>query len=150
MNLLLSVLLGFLVLTCSSAATRVPQHRQGIQGKVVLRTGNHMPGPGKRLPPPTQAAIREIQVYPLTNLSQVTANGSFYTHIQTKQVAKVVSGPDGRFRLFLPPGKYSLLSKEAEGLFANRFDGQNNIFPVEVKAGQLTEVEFIIDYNASY
>lgn len=150
MNLLLSVLLGFLVLTCSSTATRGPQHQQGIQGKVVLRTGDHMPGPGKRLPPPSQAAIREIQVYPLTNLSQVTTKGTFYTQIQTKLVAKVVSGPDGSFRLLLPPGKYSLLSKEAGGLFANRFDGENNIFPVEVKTGQLTPVEFIIDYNASY
>lgn len=150
MHLLLSVLMGFMVLTCSTAASRVPQIRQGIQGIVVLRTGNHMPGPGKRLPPPSQPAVREIQVYPLTNLSQVTTNGSFYTHIQTKPVAKVVSRPDGTFRLSLPPGRYSLLAKETGGLFANRLDGENNIFPVEVMAGQLTQVEFIIDYNASY
>jgi hypothetical protein len=153
MNMLLSVLFGFLLLACSPLQGRLPQSgtiRQGIAGKVVVRTGNHMPGPGKIIPPPASPAAREILVYPLTNSFQVQTSGSFYTQIQTKLVAKIVSRPDGTVRLFLPPGKYSLFSQEKEGLFANRLDGENNIFPVEVKAGQLTAVEFIIDYHASY
>lgn len=144
MNLLLSVLLGFLVLT----GTRLPPHPQGIQEKAVRRTGNHMPG--KQIPPSSQPSVRQIHVYPPTLLSQVTANGSFYTQIQTKLVAKVVSGRGGTFRLALPPGRSTLLAKETDGLFASRLGGENNIFAVEVKAGRLTQEEFIMDYNASY
>jgi hypothetical protein len=148
MKMLLWVLSGLLWGACVPAAGQALT--QGIQGTVLLRTGNHMPGPGKSVPPAQAPAIREIRVYFLTHVSQVKTIGSFYSQIQTKLVAKVVSGRDGTFRLFLPPGKYSLLSQETQGLFANRRDGENNIFPVEVKAGQVTPVEFIIDYNASY
>jgi hypothetical protein len=152
MKVLLSLLFGCLLLTGSSQQPGLPQKalRQGIQGTVVLRTGNHMPGPGKRFSPPQHPVAREILVYPLTNLSRVKTQGPFFIPLSSKPVARVRSGQDGSFRLFLPPGKYSLLSKEAEGLFANRFDGDNNIFPVEVKPGQVTPVEFIIDYKASY
>ncbi|MGV3641953.1 MAG: carboxypeptidase regulatory-like domain-containing protein [Adhaeribacter sp.] len=145
---LLCLLLAVLLPACQ-AASQVPQARQGIQGRVLLRSGNHMPGPGRSLPP-DQPASREIHVYALTHVSQVRAAGSFYSQIQTKQVAKFVSGPDGAFRLALPPGKYSLFVREAAGLFANRFDGEGHLFPVEVLPGQLTPVEIVIDYNASY
>jgi hypothetical protein len=152
MKLLLSLLMSLLLLAPKGPQEEPPQQvlRQGIQGSVLLRTGNHMPGPGKSFSPPRNPVAREIQVYPLTNLSQVKTRGSFFIQLPTKPVASVKSGQDGTFRLFLPPGKYSLLSKEAQGLFANRFDGENNIFPVEVKPGQVTPVEFIIDYKASY
>lgn len=153
MNLLRSVPLALLLLAGCSPVQLVAQEnalRQGIQGRVVVLTGNHMPGPGKKRPPAAAGAIREIAVYPLTHLSQVKITGPFYAGIQTKQVAKVVSGPDGTFRVLLKPGTYSLFSQEPGGLFANRLDGTGYIFPVEVKAGQLTPVEFVIDYNASY
>jgi len=137
------------LLPACQASSRPGQALQGIQGRVLLRSGNHLPGPGRSLPA-DQPVSREIHVYALTHLSQVKAAGSFYSQIQTKQVAKVVSAPDGTFRLALPPGKYSVFVQEAPGLFANRFDGQGHIFPVEVKPGQAAALEIIIDYNASY
>lgn len=146
---LVFLLFGLLLLACQAPPAREAQVRQGLQGRVLLRSGNHMPGPG-RLMPPDQPVSREIRVYALTHVSQVTAAGSFYSQIQTKQVTKIVSGPDGAFRLPLPPGKYSLFVQEAPGLFANRFDGEGHICPVEVKPGQVTPVEIVIDYNASY
>ena len=146
---LVFLLFGLLLLACQAAPARLTQSRQGLQGRVLLRSGNHMPGPGRTMPS-DQPVSREIQVYALTHVSQLTPSGSFYSQIQTKQVAKIVSGPDGTFRLLLPPGKYSLFVQEAQGLFANRFDGEGHVFPVEVKPGQMAPVEIIIDYNASY
>ena len=39
---------------------------------------------------------------------------------------------------------------EGGGLYANLFDGENNIYPVEVQEDQVTHIEFLINYEASY
>lgn len=94
---------------------------------------------------------RTLYVYELTNGAQArTIDGVFHTNIQTNLVTQVVTDANGNFAVSLKPGKYSLFSKEEKGLYANLFDGENNIFPVEVKEGQVTDVEFLINYQASY
>ena len=128
--------------------------KQGILGTVVVREGNLMPAPSRNGKPQSaqrgKPSNRELLIYELTNLSQVKVNGTFYSEVQTKPVAKVTAGADGIFQVFLKPGRYSVFSQEPQGLFANRFDGDGNIFPVEVVEDRLTLVEFVIDYNASY
>jgi len=128
--------------------------KQGILGTVVVREGNLMPAPSRAGKPKAnnkgKTQRRELLIYELTNLSQVKANGTFYTEVQTKPVAKAIAGEDGIFQVFLKPGLYSLFSQEPQGLYANQFDGDGNIFPVEVVADRLTLVEFVISYNASY
>ena len=115
-----------------------------------MREGNFMPGPNRPSPTKEQFAVREIMVYELTNTSQVKMQNGLYQDITTKQIAKVTSAPDGSFEIALKPGKYSLFSKEPAGLFANLLDGDGNIFPVEVQTNQVTPIDFIIDYKASY
>ena len=79
-----------------------------------------------------------------------TTDGVFHTNIQTNLVTKVETDADGNFAVSLEPGVYSLFTKEEKGLYANLFDGENNIYPVEVQEGQVSHIEFLINYEASY
>lgn len=138
----------------ASAAAQAQEQQapieQGIAGKVIWKSGNQMPSPDA--PPSKGRGVeRTVYVYELTNGSQAkTIDGVFHTNIQTNLVTQVDTDADGNFAVSLKPGRYSLFTKEEKGLYANLFDGQNNIFPVEVQEGQVTDVEFLINYNASY
>jgi len=124
---------------------------QGITGKVLWVSGNQMPSPDAPQSSGKRGIQRTIYVYELTNASQATTtDGVFHTNIQTKLVTQVETDANGNFAVSLPPGKYSLFTKEEKGLYANLFDGEMNIFPVEVQRGQVTNVEFLINYKASY
>ncbi|WP_255481033.1 carboxypeptidase-like regulatory domain-containing protein [Pontibacter sp. Tf4] len=125
--------------------------KQGITGRILWQAGNQMPSPDA---PPTdnkRGVERTVYIYELTNANQVTTqDGVFHTNIQTNLVAQVVTDANGNFSVALEPGKYSLFTKEEKGLYANLFDGEMNIFPVEVKKGEVTTIEFLINYQASY
>ncbi|MFD2513119.1 carboxypeptidase-like regulatory domain-containing protein [Pontibacter locisalis] len=123
---------------------------QGIKGQVLWQAGNQMPSPDA--PPSKGRGVqRTLYIYELTNSNQTkTTDGVFHTNIQTNLVTQVVTDANGNFAVSLKPGKYSLFSKEEKGLFANLLDGEMNIYPVEVKKGQVTNVEFLINYQASY
>ncbi|TPE45377.1 carboxypeptidase-like regulatory domain-containing protein [Pontibacter mangrovi] len=123
---------------------------QGIRGQVLWVSGNQMPSPDA--PPSKGRGVqRTLYIYELTNASQAkTTDGVFHTNIQTNLVTQVVTDANGNFAVSLKPGRYSLFSKEEKGLFASIFDGEMNINPVEVEEGQVTSVEFLINYKASY
>jgi hypothetical protein len=123
---------------------------QGIKGKVIFRQGNFMPSPDAPQQGSGRGVKRELYIHELTNMGQVQGEPPFYQQIQTKLVKKVVSDENGNFAVELKPGKYSLFVKEKDGYYANLFDGQTNIYPVEVQENQVTPVEFVIDYNATY
>ena len=155
----MKILLFFLICLLLAAVTAGAQTlddaiKQGILGTVVVREGNFMSAPDRAGKPKAnkkgKTTNRELLIYELTNLSQVKTNGAFYSQVQTKPIAKVTADADGLFQVFLKPGRYSVFSQEPQGLYANQFDGNGNIFPVEVVADRLTLVEFVIDYNASY
>jgi hypothetical protein len=123
---------------------------QGICGSIVWKEGNLMPSPDKPTPQGTPV-IRELFVYQLTNQAQVTmVEDVFYKDIKTKLIKTIKSDKNGKFCMNLPTGTYSIFSKEDKGLFANGFDGEMNIFPVEVKAKQQTKIIFEINYKAVY
>ena len=136
--------------TDSQAQNQQAPIEQGIKGQVLWQAGNQMPSPDA--PPSKGKGVeRTLYIYELTNSSQAkTTDGVFHTNIQTNLVTKVVTDANGNFAVSLKPGKYSLFSKEEKGLFASIFDGQMNINPVEVQKGQVTNVEFLINYQASY
>lgn len=123
---------------------------QGIAGQVLWVSGNQMPSPDA--PPSKGRGVqRTLYIYELTNASQAnTTDGVFHTNIQTNLVTQVVTDANGNFAVSLKPGRYSLFSKEEKGLFASLYDGEMNINPVEVQEGQVTQVEFLINYQASY
>ena len=110
-----------------------------------------MPSPDK--PPSKPRGMQtELYIYALTNMSQVTrvGNTAFYSQVNTPLIATVKTDADGAFTVKLPPGSYSLFVKKDGNYYANLFDGENNIYPVEVVNGQMTAVEFKADYDAVY
>ncbi|QCR24261.1 carboxypeptidase-like regulatory domain-containing protein [Pontibacter sp. SGAir0037] len=125
--------------------------KQGIAGKVLWEAGNRMPSPDAPASSGKRGVQRTVYIYELTKSSQATSpDGIFYTSIQTNLVTQVVTDANGNFTVSLKPGRYSLFTKEEQGLYANLFDGENNIFPVEVKEEKITAVEFLINYKAIY
>ena len=128
-----------------------PNKNQGIEGYVVRISGNQMPSPDRK--PSTPKGIKTtLYIFSLTNLNQVTKQGqsSFYSSIQTKLVRKIQTDSNGHFKVALPVGHYSLFVKKDTLFYANWFDADNNIAPVEVTAQKMTKVEFKFDYDASY
>jgi hypothetical protein len=90
-------------------------------------------------------------VYQLTNQNQTDATAMpFFSKITTKLIAKVKTGKDGKFKIKLPTGYYSLFAKEDKGLYANRFDDAMAIFAVQVTRRQWSNITFLIDYQAAY
>ncbi len=136
----------FLLLLSSFAAL---SQKQGLRGQVFWVSGNQMPGPEAILSP-NQGATREICIYELTSIKDVTQVGPFFRDVKTKMVATIQSKPDGTFKIKLPPGAYSVFTKERNGLYANLFDEKNNINPVMVKNGQYAWRTITIDYDAAY
>lgn len=123
--------------------------KQGIEGQLSWVSGNQMPGPDKK-PTALVGVEREVYIYPAITLSDVQSEGGFIGKVNKPLVRKVKSDDKGRFTVSLKPGTYSILIKESQGLFANRFDGQNQINPVIVKPGARTSVIIVIDYEAAY
>lgn len=148
-NISLIAVIGSCASLAHSHSNDVPQ--QGIEGYVYLVSGNQMPSPDAK-PVPLKGTSTFLYIYQLTNLSQVQRQGqsAFYYSIQTKFMAKVETGPNGYFKVNLPPGRYSLFVKKGDLFFANWFDKDNNIAPVEVLPAKFSKVEFRIDYDAAY
>lgn len=123
--------------------------KQGIYGTVLLKQGNQMPAPGRKLSP-GQPVIREIAVYQLTNVSDVKNDNGIFSAIKTASVAKTRSNAKGYFELALPVGQYSVFVVEKEGLYANYFNGKGSISPVEVLKDSLTQKDIYISNKAIF
>lgn len=125
--------------------------KQGIKGKVVWVSGNQMPSPDA--PPPAPKPMKTIlYIYELTNRSQVksTDGGPFYSSISTRLIKEVRSDAEGRFKVKLPAGSYSIFTRKGDLFYANTFDQHNNIAPVTVEVGSFATVEVRVDYDAAY
>jgi hypothetical protein len=125
--------------------------QQGLQGKVVFKSGNLMPSPDAPAEDGGSAVEREVYIYELTQRSQTASEeNQFFSNIQTQLVKKVRSDATGCFQAYLEPGRYSVFVMEKGRLYANMFDGQGNIFPVEVNKAEVTDIVFEITYEATF
>ena len=123
---------------------------RGIRGQVRWFEGDLMPGIGKE-PVEGIPVKREIYFYRATRISQTEMHdGVFYQDIRTKRIKKISTDKNGNFTVRLDPGRYSVFTKEPQGLFANRFSGDGFINPVEVREGEVSEIVIRIDYQAAY
>lgn len=153
------LLIGLILVMPNLASAQRNQHRkvtkpavfQGICGTVVMKRGNYMPSPD-RPAPKGQPAEREVLIFPLLNMSQVEAgdNGFINSVGEAKLIKTVKSGKDGKFCVSLPVGQYSVLVREPKGLYANLFDTQNNIFPVNVQKNRRSDVRVEISHQAVF
>lgn len=123
--------------------------KQGIRGQVFFIDGNQLPDPSKASNP--GAGIRrEIEVYEPTYLADVQEVNGYFTSLTTKMIMTAASDRTGAFKIYLPPGNYSVFVKEPGGLYANLFDQQNQINPVVVKARKFTWVTITVDSEANH
>lgn len=122
-----------------------------ICGNVYLLKGNQMPDPDRPASKGT-TVIREILIYTLTKMADTEGDGAtFFSKINTKLVKKVKSDKKGRFCVNLPVGKYSVfVSDPGYGLFANNFDGEMNIAPIEIVKGKNKDIELQINHSAAF
>ncbi|WP_448701052.1 hypothetical protein ACFGVR_03065 [Mucilaginibacter sp. AW1-3] len=142
-------LLFMTLLTCCIVANAAGQVKQGINGRVYLKTGNAMPSPDRKITQGTPVS-RTVLVYALTRRIDANANGTLFSDIKTKLIAKTKSDTTGRYAIALPTGSYSVFVETDAGLFANLFDDQGNINKVEVKKDSISKRDIVINNLAVY
>jgi hypothetical protein len=151
---LLRLLLFLTLFGCFGCFSKLKEQKtaaQGVRGRVTWAAGNQMPGKNKITTGEESKPVgRTLHFYELIHNGHVSHQEGFYSIHQFKRVATVTANSDGTFEVAMLPGKYSLFSQEERGLWANLTDGNGFVNPVEVKPGQWTEIDFLIDYEAYY
>lgn len=122
----------------------------GIRGTVVFLEGDFMPGPGPKSGK-ERPVCRKIFIHQAARFDQVKADGEggFFSRINTPLVAQTQSGKDGKFKVAVAPGTYTMVVEEEGRFYANGSDG-TYVKPVVVKPGKFTEVRFNIDYKSTW
>jgi len=141
-------LLSCVIILVSCAPKPRPTIEEGIVGKILWVSGNQMPSPNSS-PPAPKPVQREVFIYQLTTLNDVTGQAPMYNSIHTKLVKNVLTDENGHFTVYLPVGDYSIFTKEEGGYFAARFDN-NSISPISVQQGSMTSITIEINYAAAY
>jgi hypothetical protein len=125
--------------------------KQGISGFVYRISGNQMPSPNR--PPAKPYGLQTtLFIYEVTNIKDVIRKGSssFYYSINKKLISTLHSDSTGHFLIKLPVGVYSVFTKVNHLYYANSFDEINNIAPVKVEKGKISEIIIKIDAGAFY
>lgn len=124
---------------------------QGLKGLIFEVSGNQMPSPGKGVPI-RKGVQREFGIFKLSNLNQAVKgkDDCFFKNPGTSLVKRARSDKNGCFVLSLPPGKYSVFVREKGQWYANSFNGDGEICPVEVFPDSLSQLDFRINHGAWY
>ena len=138
-----------LILILLAQSYSADAQKQGIKGQVFWLSGNQMPGPGKAVSP-HHGIVREVFIYNATTQKDTPSQDGFFSEVNSVFITKVTSGPDGSFKVKLPPGRYSVFVKEEKGLFANLFDGDGCINCVNVRPKKYSWITVTVDYDAAY
>lgn len=93
---------------------------------------------------------RDIYIFELANVEDTKRDGIYFEEIGKKLVAIQKTNKKGVFKIKLPIGRYSIITKEPQGFFSSEFDKDNNLHPIVVKAGEKTFTTILINYNAYY
>ncbi len=148
----------YMIIALMAMSCRAGLYNQtgSISGKVVWLEGNLMPSIDDDNYAQRAAGVpvqRMLYIYEATKPDQamrLEGDASFYTTIHKRLVKKVRTDKGGTFEVRLPPGKYSIFVMENEAFFANVFDGEGHINPVQVEPGEETTVFIKINYKAFY
>lgn len=108
-----------------------------------------MSGPSKTIAPPL-GVTREISIYRATYLKDAQQDDQFFSELTTELVTKLWSKEDGTFKVKLPPGEYSVFTRESKGLYAGVIDKNGCINCVIVKPKKYSWVAITIDYDVPY
>ncbi|MEQ8417578.1 MAG: carboxypeptidase regulatory-like domain-containing protein [Imperialibacter sp.] len=150
MKPLLIIGLLLVAVSCKSSLSTTSD-KQGVTGAVYWMEGDFMPRIGEKPGGSRQPIVREILFYRPFNTTDLGGeHGPIYRSLPGEPIARVSSDENGSFSISLPLGTYSVFTREPDGFFANRFDGNGIINPVEVKAGAFSEIVIEINYEAVF
>lgn len=126
---------------------------QGIRGRVRWIEGNQMPmvsenGNPKVIRP--QGVARNLLIFPLIHSNEVILNEGLIILKGQIPLDSIWSNRNGKFKVRLAEGKYSLLTQEENGLFSNFSDGQGFLSPVLVSKKKWEIFDILINYKATY
>ena len=147
---LLFIILAAIAFSCKTAKVET----QGIQGQVFWLEGNQMPQiveEGQVSSRPEKKGVkRTLRIHELTHINQARLGDALFGDIETPLVAEVETDESGNFSVELPIGRYSIFTIEENGYFANIVDLDSYINPFEVKEGEWTQANILINYKAAY
>lgn len=127
---------------------------EGLFGRVIWVEGNRMPMITEEGQPVENGGgvgvKRTIYIFKAISAAAVEQQEGFFKLNLSDAVAVIETDPNGRFFVALPPGKYSILSKEERGLWAGIFDAENHLNPIRVEKGNIAEMTLEINYMAFY
>ena len=127
------------------------QKTVGVSGVVWRVTGNQMPSPD--MPMPSYGGFA-TQVYFFSPTAQRDARragtGGFYANIPSMLVARASTDAQGRFRVRLAPGRYSVFIGRDSLFYANILDGDGILNPVVIGREAKRNIELKADWDARY
>jgi hypothetical protein len=129
--------------------------RQGIKGRVLRLSGNHMPRirePGIREPGRSQQQAIQTEVWVFTG--RVLGHGTHWAISEARRtpnlLGKVATNAQGEFSVALAPGEYTLLAQYGSNLYLNAFQGDGSYASWRVQPGKTTVVDLVNSENATF
>lgn len=93
----------------------------------------------------------KVRIHELTKMDEAENSGAFFKDVQSELVTTVNSDRSGFFQVSLPPGRYSVFVEVfGDYVYANRFDGDGNINPVQVMPDSVVKAFTDLDYNKAF
>lgn len=100
--------------------------------------------------PAKKGVKRTLKIHELTHINQARLGDALFGDIETPLVIEIETDDSGNFSVELPAGRYSIFTVEEDGHFANILDLDSYINPFEVKEGEWTQADVLINYKAAY
>ncbi len=123
---------------------------QGVQGQVFEQKGNTMPMKGQKT---SKGTFLHTMVYifePTSLLKVEGLNGQICAKVNAVLVDSMMTDKDGKYKIALKPGKYSLMVKFGQGFFVPYFSGTHELSIIEILPKTFSELDIIVNVNASY
>jgi hypothetical protein len=123
---------------------------QGIKGHVLLDNNTAMPLKGS-----TKQRGRPIAtmvfIYEAANMNQLIGQeGNYAKGIEARLIKQVRSNNDGKFKLRLAPGTYTIVLGYQEGIYIPYFSGNTGLAFIEVLKHQFQEIDLSIIASSIY
>ncbi len=123
---------------------------QGIKGHVLLQKDATMPlkGQSRQKGRPFSTMI---YVYEAAQVNQlIVQQGNFAKGVQAKLIKQVQSDINGKYKLRLSPGKYTIVLGYQEGIYIPFFSGNTGVAFVEVLKHQYQEIDLTITASSIF
>ncbi len=126
------------------------QDSSGIQGKLIVLSGNQMPLQNKTK---NSGKPLKTQVYIFNQLTEsqlVEMSDQWCKQVNATPIKSQWSDSVGKYQIFLDPGKYSILVAYDGGYFIPFFNQYNEIASVDIVKGQFLQLDITVNRKAIY